>query len=205
MKIIVTETAQRGLTEILNKKGGSKFLGLRLQVHGGVPGAWQSDFRPVRPGDEQPGDLVLDQGAFKIFVDPASSEKLEGIVIDMVPTFSGPRFRIDYPQPVWETPLETQLQELITNQINPGLASHGGYTALLGVERGKARIMMGGGCQGCGLSQATLRQGIEVMIRQAIPEITEIIDETDHEAGDNPYYQSIPDPSLGASSPLVDG
>jgi len=81
-----------------------------------------------------------------------------------------------------------QLQQLLDQHINPSLASHGGFANLLGVDGPTAYITMGGGCQGCAMSAATLREGITVMITEAIPEITDVVDATDHEAGDNPYF-----------------
>ena len=64
-----------------------------------------------------------------------------------------------------------------------------GYAELVKMEGTVAHILMGGGCQGCAMSAATLRQGIEVMIAESIPEITEIVDVTDHEAGENPFFE----------------
>ena len=86
------------------------------------------------------------------------------------------------------TPAE-KLQQLLDKHINPSLAAHGGYAELVKMEDTVAHILMGGGCQGCAMSAATLRQGIEVMIAEAIPEITEIVDVTDHEAGENPFFE----------------
>ena len=81
-----------------------------------------------------------------------------------------------------------QVQQLIDQQINPGLAAHGGYAELKGVEDDKVYVLMGGGCQGCAVSAMTLREGIAKAITSAIPEITEVVDVTDHGAGENPYY-----------------
>jgi Fe/S biogenesis protein NfuA len=81
-----------------------------------------------------------------------------------------------------------KVQQLLDQQINPSLAAHGGFAELVGVEGPTAYITMGGGCQGCSMSAATLREGITVMIGQAIPEVTEVIDATDHAAGENPFY-----------------
>lgn len=83
-----------------------------------------------------------------------------------------------------------KLQQLLDQHINPSLAAHGGYAELVKMQGTAAHILMGGGCQGCAMSAATLRQGIEVMIAEAIPEITEIVDVTDHEAGENPFFES---------------
>jgi len=188
--ITVTEPARQALAEILERRKDPRILGLRLHIKGGLPGAYESDFLLVREGDPAPDDIVLGKGTFNIYISPDSWEKLDGAKIDMAPTFQGASFKIEYPQPKWDDPLAQKVQQVITSQVNPGLASHGGYAALLRVEQGYAHIVMGGGCQGCGLSQATLRQGIETMLKQAIPELKGIIDRTDHASGANPYYQA---------------
>lgn len=83
--------------------------------------------------------------------------------------------------------IRERVQKVIDDQINPAIAAHGGYIRLQDVRGGIISIMMGGGCQGCASSMATLKQGVEVAIKQAVPEVVEIIDLTDHEAGANPY------------------
>ena len=82
-----------------------------------------------------------------------------------------------------------KLQTVIDQQINPALALHGGFVKLVDVQGTTAYIELGGGCRGCGMVDVTLKQGIEVMIKQSVPEITEILDSTDHASGRNPYYQ----------------
>ncbi len=92
-------------------------------------------------------------------------------------------------RPADET-LRAQVEELFTTRVNPAIASHGGYVELVDVKRGDVYIRMGGGCQGCAMSMATLRQGIEKALRDAIPNAGELVDVTDHAAGDTPYYTS---------------
>jgi Fe-S cluster biogenesis protein NfuA len=82
------------------------------------------------------------------------------------------------------------VQHLIDTQINPGIASHGGHVRLLDVRGNAVYIEMGGGCQGCGMANVTLRHGIEKVIREMVPEVGEILDVTDHAAGRNPFYAS---------------
>ena len=84
--------------------------------------------------------------------------------------------------------LSEKVQQLLTQQINPALSSHGGWAELVKVEGTEVFLTMGGGCQGCAMSAATLREGITVMISELIPEVTEVIDTTDHNAGETPYY-----------------
>ncbi|MBV43383.1 MAG: hypothetical protein CMA54_01190 [Euryarchaeota archaeon] len=100
----------------------------------------------------------------------------------------GGGFSFDNPNPIWIDDLSKAVAEVIAEQVNPVVASHGGHVDLLGVDDGKAIIAFGGGCQGCGMVDVTLKQGVEVMITDGVPEVTEVIDATDHEAGANPFY-----------------
>ena len=78
---------------------------------------------------------------------------------------------------------------MISEKVNPVVASHGGHVDLIGIDdEGKALIAFGGGCQGCGMVDVTLRQGVEVMITEGVPDVSGVIDMTDHEAGTNPFY-----------------
>jgi Fe/S biogenesis protein NfuA len=87
-------------------------------------------------------------------------------------------------------PVVARVVELLDTQINPQLATHGGVAQLVAVEEPTVYVRMGGGCQGCGLAAATLSQGIEAAIFAAVPEITEVVDVTDHASGTNPYYEA---------------
>lgn len=90
-----------------------------------------------------------------------------------------------------ETPdLRTKVQELIDTMINPAVAGHGGVVELVDVQESRVYISMGGGCQGCGAADVTLKSGIERLIKEELPEITEVLDATDHSQGANPYYSS---------------
>lgn len=84
--------------------------------------------------------------------------------------------------------LKDKVQELLDTAINPAVAGHGGYIELIDVKDRTAYIRMMGGCQGCGMADVTLKAGIERMIFEEIPEITEVLDVTDHASGANPYY-----------------
>jgi Fe/S biogenesis protein NfuA len=87
-----------------------------------------------------------------------------------------------------ENPVRDKVQDLIDNSINPAVAGHGGYIELIDVKDSTVYLRMSGGCQGCGAADVTLKAGIERMIFEEIPEITEVLDVTDHGAGQNPYY-----------------
>jgi Fe/S biogenesis protein NfuA len=84
--------------------------------------------------------------------------------------------------------LMTKVQELIDSTINPAVAGHGGFVQLVDVKENKVYLQMGGGCQGCGAADVTLKAGIERLIKEELPEIEAVLDATDHGAGTNPYY-----------------
>jgi len=88
--------------------------------------------------------------------------------------------------------IRSALQQVIDEEINPGIASHSGVITLTRVEGNTAYILMGGGCQGCAASTITLRQGVESAFREACPWLGALLDETDHEAGQNPYFRELP-------------
>jgi Fe-S cluster biogenesis protein NfuA len=87
-----------------------------------------------------------------------------------------------------EEEIKSKIKELIDTQINPAVASHGGFVELIDVKKNNVYLQLGGGCQGCGMANVTLRQGIERMIRQFVPQVGGILDVTDHASGSNPYY-----------------
>jgi Fe/S biogenesis protein NfuA len=84
--------------------------------------------------------------------------------------------------------LRDRIQGILDREINPSVASHGGVVRLLEVKQNMVYVEMGGGCQGCGMADVTLKQGVEIAIRSEIPEVGEIMDTTDHASGNNPYY-----------------
>jgi Fe/S biogenesis protein NfuA len=83
-----------------------------------------------------------------------------------------------------------RVQSVLDSVVNPSIAGHGGRAELVAVEDATAYLRLMGGCQGCGLAKVTLSQGIEVAIKDAVPEITEVVDVTDHASGTNPYFES---------------
>ena len=84
--------------------------------------------------------------------------------------------------------IKKRVQSVLDQEINPAVAAHGGWVELIDVKNNEVFIRMGGGCQGCGMADVTLKQGVEKSIRQAIPEVGAIMDTTDHGSGRNPYY-----------------
>lgn len=85
--------------------------------------------------------------------------------------------------------LRRKVQTVVDAEINPGIAMHGGFIEILDVKERTVFVRMGGGCQGCGSADATLKQGVERMIRDGVPEVEAVLDTTDHAAGKNPFFQ----------------
>jgi Fe/S biogenesis protein NfuA len=187
--LTITDAAKQKIVGIMEGQGRLGD-GLRLSIAGRSSSGFRYSMGLVEEGQESLEDVVIDSGEFKVFVDPQSAAALEGATIDYVDQgIHGSGFKIDNPNPVWTDPLAQQVQELLDNRINPGIAAHGGNVELLDIKDGMAYVRLGGGCQGCGMVDVTLRQGIEALIREEIPEIQQVVDTTDHAAGRNPYYQ----------------
>jgi Fe/S biogenesis protein NfuA len=187
--LTITDIAKQKIVSIMEAQG-REGDGLRLSVVGRSSTGFRYSMGLIEEGQEEDEDTVVDLGEFKIFIDAQSVPHLAGASIDYIDHgLHGSGFKIDNPNPVWTDPLAVRVQELIDNQINPGVASHGGHVELLDVQDGTVYVRLGGGCQGCGMVDVTLRQGIEALIREEIPEIQHVVDTTDHAAGRNPYYQ----------------
>ena len=94
------------------------------------------------------------------------------------------------PSAVNDDALYEQVAKVFDEQVNPMVARHGGHVELIDVQDAVVMLRMGGGCQGCGMADVTLRQGIEGMLAQLVPAVRGIVDITDHTSGANPYFQA---------------
>ena len=165
--------------------------GVRVKIVGRSSAGFEHVLTVVERGVEPPGDAVLEFEGVRIYVEGENAERISGTTIHYAykgPQISGLEF--DNPHPAFSDPMEQAVQKLLDEYVNPGIASHGGVIRMLGVENDRLYIEMGGGCQGCGMASVTLKQGVEVAIKEAIPQIKEVIDRTDHASGSNPYYQA---------------
>lgn len=175
---------------------------------GASPLAPEFEFSLVEADDREADDTVVDGNGFDVYLTRAASEAIEGSTVDYVERPNEAGFEIQKPPagapdgadagsdasaaPPPEGPIADRVQHVIETRINPGIATHGGRIALMDVQDTVVILEMSGGCQGCGMAQVTLRQGVERMIKAAVPEVTEIRDSTDHASGANPYYQAAP-------------
>ena len=195
--LTLTEAASKKVLAIMETEE-QKGLALRVAIRGRGPGGFQYEIQFVGESERGADDTVIDAGGVRVVVDPESAPNLKGVTIDYVDGVYESGFKIDNPNSLWTDPKAQAVQDVIDTQINPGVASHGGHVSLLDVKDDIAYIALGGGCQGCGMADVTLKQGIEVMIKEAIPEIRQIIDTTDHASGKNPYFQA----AKGGQSPF---
>ena len=173
-------------------------LGLRIEITGvsGVDFTYDLAFDELSNASET--DEVFDAGGITVVVPAESVDRLRGSVLD-VPRSAGQGGLVirnpNRPNPLEGVELDLEgsvadrVQQLLDQSINPSLASHDGYANLVGVgDDNVVYLTMGGGCQGCAMSRMTLTEGIDRAIREAIPEVTNVIDATDHAAGENPFY-----------------
>ncbi len=192
-----TETAKGKIEELLASED-HQGMALRVQILGRGPGGFRYSMRFVPEAESTEADELMPFDAFNVLVDAESLENLHGATVDFKEDSFQRGFAIENPNPVWKDEVAQSIQELLDSRINPGLAGHGGFVALLDYKEDTAYIGFGGGCQGCGLVDVTLKHGVEAMIMDEIPAVKKIVDTTDHRAGENPYYTS----TEGAKSAL---
>ena len=182
---------------IASRKKGP--LAVRVLLRGRLPGGgFQSEFKFVHLDDKSEDDVIQEAGPFLLYLDPATAESIRGALVDFDEERYSTGFHIEYPDQIaaypeavrkeFDDPVSQAVQKAINEQVNPAVAGHGGWVALLEVKDDTAYIEMGGGCQGCGLSFMTLKEGIERIIFENVPEIKEVLDVTEHAEGKNPYY-----------------
>ncbi|MSS73548.1 MAG: iron-sulfur cluster assembly accessory protein [Candidatus Latescibacteria bacterium] len=189
--ITITEAARKKIVE-LKENTGKSIRGLRIRAEARSPLKVNYQMAFILDGQDEPGDTVVNFEGVDVFIDPNSLPHAEDATIDYVDGLTGSGFKIDAPRklpPSLSGPVAQRIQAVIDEKINPGVASHGGLVSLIDIKDNIAYIQLGGGCQGCGMADVTLKQGIEVMIKEAAPEIQEVLDVTDHASGRNPYYQ----------------
>jgi len=124
---------------------------------------------------------------------------IENVLRNYVPEVEAIKdYRDALPKPGLETPTGKAILEVLEKQINPSVAAHGGHISLVDVQDDTVYIRLEGGCQGCGMADVTLKQGVATEIQRVAPGINNVLDVTDHAGGSNPYYQ----PGKGGVSPM---
>ncbi len=198
---LVVDITAEALEKILELRAAEAiddlYLALRISGVGANGYVYETAF--LRGDDLSPVDHVERHGDLPVSIAAGSVEDLRGAVLDL--STAGPSVGLVIRNPNTPSPglglggeielsgtPEEKVRQLLAEQINPAIASHGGIANLVAVDGSKAILELGGGCQGCGLAAVTLQDGIEKAILDLIPEITEVIDATDHSMGANPYF-----------------
>jgi Fe/S biogenesis protein NfuA len=191
--IKVSDSAQQYFNRLIGQQDEDG-LGLRISVsHPGTPGA-SCDLQFSPEGQRKEDDRVVNLEGFNMFVAAASEKWLADAEIDFEEDPTGGQLTIRAPgikgsEPSGDADMTQRINWLLETEINPALASHGGQVSLVEItEKLEVILQFGGGCQGCGMADVTLKQGIEQTLTRNIPEITAVLDVTDHQSGTNPYY-----------------
>jgi len=203
----ITEPAKEMVLSVRADQPNAERLALRIEVTGISQGEYDSS-ASFQLLDEVGANDVVERHDGLVFVCPADDvDTLSGTTIDLEGDQITGSLTITHPNPPAVTRMSPavavaggaapdlsgdvaqRIQRVLTEQINPGIASHGGHATLVAVEEETAYLRLGGGCQGCAMAPVTLTQGIEVALTAAAPEITRVVDVTDHANGTNPFYE----------------
>ena len=194
--LTLTDEAVVAILGIRADEPDAEELALTVSITGvsNVQFVYELTFIPLN--DAVDDDVLQHFGELPVVIRSDSVDRLEGATITLrdgglaVDNPNSPSPPIGAGSGISDGPVADRIREVLENQINPAIASHGGFAELVNVEDDVAYLRMGGGCQGCGLAQVTLTEGIAVAIKEAVPEISQVIDATDHDSGSNPYYES---------------
>lgn len=194
--LTIAPDALEMIIQLRDQEPGDEEYALSVAVAGinGLQFNYDLAFVPV--SDKTDAQLLERHGELAVIIPEADTVKLEGASLELTAqglSMNNP----NSPQPPAMAkpkgdltgPLAERVQQVLVEQVNPAIASHGGGAELVSVDADTAYLRLFGGCQGCGMAQVTLSQGIERILVDAIPELVSVVDVTDHASGDNPYYE----------------
>ena len=192
--IEITDSGQEYLKQLLDKQD-CEGIAIRVFVlDGGTPKA-ETCIAFCRPGEEQEGDEPHDYDGFKAFIESKSMPYLEEAIVDFAKDSMGGQLTIRAPNSrmpriTENSSLEDRINYILYNEINPGLAAHGGFISLEELTEDNIAILrFGGGCQGCGMVDVTLKDGVEKTLLEQLPQLKAVRDVTDHSYQENAYYR----------------
>ncbi len=197
---VITLT-DRALTEVVSVRAEEpepERMALWVAVTGVSGSNYTYDLYFQAAADAGPDDAVQHHGELTVVIPADSVDKLVGATLDSSIVSGGlvmnnpnrPSPAVGTRPPVdLSGDVAQRVLQVLEQQINPSIASHGGEAELVGVEDGTAFLRLSGGCQGCGMAKVTLTQGIEVALQEAVPEVQRVVDVTDHASGTNPYFE----------------
>lgn len=197
--LTITESALATVLEVRAGEDDPASTALRVAITGSNMADFTYSLDLVNVSEAADDDVVYTQGShgeLQMIVPAASVENMAGATLDVTAAAAGGLVirNPNRPDPLAGLDLELsgelpeKVQAVLDQAVNPALASHGGFAQLVGVEDNRVFVTMGGGCQGCAASAMTLRDGIRKMLMDSLPEITDVVDATDHSAGENPFY-----------------
>ena len=186
--INISQKAQEHISNFLNTSQ-EKFKGISIIIESKSDSKANYSIQFVELSDTPNGNISIDLEKFQVLVAKEGIPYLEGTEVDLNDKGELEAFNPSMSITEISGSVEEQIQHVLDEEVNPMVASHGGVVSLLEVKDHNAYLEFGGGCQGCGMIDVTLKQGVEVMIKAQIPEIEAIYDVTDHAGGTNPYYQ----------------
>jgi len=192
--IEITESGQAYLRDLLAKQN-CEGIGIRVFVlDGGTPKA-ETCIAFCRPGEQEADDEPYEYEGFRAFIEKKSKPYLEEAVVDFAKDSMGGQLTIRAPNSRMpkigpDSSLVDRINYVLYNEINPGLAQHGGNISLERLTDDNVAVLrFGGGCQGCGQADVTLKQGVEATLMRHFPELTAVRDATDHSNQENAYYK----------------
>ncbi len=192
-RLNITESAQEYLAELLAKQEGD-VLGVRIFItQPGTPKA-ETCIAYCREGDAKDGDVMHDFGVLKAYFEARSIPFLEDAIVDYSKDRMGGQLTIKAPNSRMpkigdDSPIEDRINYILYNEVNPSLAAHGGEVSLVEVaEDDIAVLKFGGGCQGCGMVDVTLKEGVEKTLLEQVAGLKGVRDQTDHTVTENAYY-----------------
>jgi Fe/S biogenesis protein NfuA len=191
--IEISASAQTYLHDLLAKQDDQ---GVSIRIFVAQPGTPQAEtcIAYCRPGEEQEGDIAVEYEGFRAWFEGRSEPYLEEAEVDYQEdqmggqlTIKAPNARVPKVGP--DAPIEDRINYVLYNEINPGLAAHGGVVSLVEVTSdGEAVLQFGGGCQGCSAVDLTLKGSVETTLLERVPELSGVKDMTDHTVTENAYY-----------------
>ena len=186
--LTIKEDAQKRIQEQLNANPDLWGLEMTVEVKSPLKGIYSLNFIPAPEKGE--GHIHLEKESLRIRIPSQCIPYLEGteLIINEEGELEARNPQMSITK--LHGSIEEQVEQLLVDQVNPMVAAHGGVVSVHAIEKTDVYLQFGGGCQGCGQIDVTLKQGIEVMLKENIPEITNVYDATDHSGGTNPYFQS---------------
>jgi Fe/S biogenesis protein NfuA len=186
--LTVTDAAAEKIRAAKTSEGRDN---VALRVMAREDGAkFRYELKLVDADSKEADDSVIHLEGIDVFLDRESAPRLDRATLDYVEDISGSGLKFENPNQttLGRHPLAGRVQAVLDERINPGLAAHGGVVSLVDIQEERVVLSFGGGCQGCGMADLTMKEGVSAQLKQQIPEISEVVDATDHAAGENPYY-----------------